>query len=63
MKKKIDFLHPKSHRRFWYGSASGSVCQRYESEDPDSQPDPCQCVTDMENRLEQISILPKQLNI
>jgi hypothetical protein len=39
---------------FWYGSASGSVSQRYGSEDPDPHsdphPDPCQHVTDLETR-------------
>jgi hypothetical protein len=38
--KKLILLHSKSHWRFWYGfaSASGSVNQRYSSEDP--HPDP-----------------------
>ncbi len=36
-----------SHRRFRYGSASGSVSQRYGSEDP--HPDPYQNVTDPEH--------------
>ncbi len=29
--EKIDFLHPKSHWRFWYGSASGSVPKCHKS--------------------------------
>ncbi len=43
MKKKI-FTHPKSHWIFWYRSrfASGSVSQRYRSEDPDPHQDPYQ---------------------
>jgi hypothetical protein len=38
--KKLILLHPKSHWRFWYGSASasGSVNQRYRSEVPDPDP-------------------------
>jgi hypothetical protein len=42
MKKKIFLLHPKSHRRFWHASANatGSVCERYGSENPDPHPDP-----------------------
>ncbi len=49
--EKIDFLHPKSHRRFWYGSASatGSVSQRYRLEDSDPHLDPYQNVTDPEH--------------
>jgi hypothetical protein len=39
--KKLIFLHPKSHRRLWYGS--GSVSQRYGPEDPDPHPDPEHC--------------------
>jgi hypothetical protein len=32
-----------------YGSAAGSVSQRYESEDPDPHPDPYQNVKDPEH--------------
>ncbi len=44
---ELDFLYPKIHCRFSYVSVSGSVSERFGSEDP--HPDPYQKVTDPEH--------------
>ncbi len=46
---KIDFFILKVTRRFWYESASGSVRQRYRSENSEPHSDPHQNVMDPEH--------------